>query len=109
MLKNDRSKVEINQRLKFLTKILSLSEEKPIYEKYDKVFQFLEDGRINDGENLIFDFLDEGGPDILRVAISFYDRLNTYSDFELKELNFSRKEIKDGLDDILNIYGLKLS
>lgn len=109
MLKNDRSRTEINQRLKFMTGILGTEDNNSVSEQYSEIFKLLDEGSVNDGENLLFDYLEEGGPEVLKAAIAFYDRLNVYSDRELEAMNFSRREIKSGLDDIMDAYGLKWS
>ena len=44
----------------------------------------------------------------LRVAVDFYSRLNTYTDVQLEQANFSRDEIDEGLRDVLRRYGVKL-
>ncbi|HWS41907.1 MAG TPA: DUF6483 family protein, partial [Pseudoflavonifractor sp.] len=56
-------------------------------------------GQYSDGENLLFDTLDEAeepGPAFLDVANDFYARLNLLSDQELAAGGFSRQEIEDG-------------
>ena len=38
------------------------------------------------------------------IALDFYKHINDYSDEKLKELNFSREEIVDGLNEIKNTF-----
>ena len=109
MLKNDRSKVEINQRLKILSNLIPSKDQDQRPSELDEILVALKEGRINEGENLLFDYLEEGGVDVLKVGIVFYDRLNTFSDEELKKMDFSRREIREGLDDLMEFYGLGLS
>lgn len=109
MLKNDRSQLEVNQRLKFIRGLLS-ENEKPLVEDplYRDLFALVQEGDINDAENLLFEKLEDGDLDTLHVALAFYDRLNAFSERELESMGFRRKEIKDGLDDIMEAFGLKM-
>ena len=68
----------------------------------------LREGRIADGEDLLFSSLDEDDPALLEVAVDFYFRLNLLSDQELEEGNFSRQEIEEGLHDVMDQYGVVL-
>ncbi|MFH5938821.1 DUF6483 family protein [Clostridium perfringens] len=38
------------------------------------------------------------------MSLDFYKYINYYSDEKLKELNFSREEIVDGLNEIKNTF-----
>ena len=68
----------------------------------------LREGRIAEGEDLLFSSLDEDEPAFLEVAVDFYFRLNLLSDQELEEGNFSRQEIDEGLRDVMEQYGVVL-
>ena len=68
----------------------------------------LREGRIAEGEDLLFSSLDEDEPAFLEVAVDFYFRLNLLSDQELEEGNFSRQEIEEGLRDVMEQYGVVL-
>lgn len=68
----------------------------------------LKEGRISEGEDLLFDALEDGDRNCLEVALDFYFRLNELSDQELAAGNFSRQEIQDGLNDVMEQFGIVL-
>jgi len=70
--------------------------------------KMLDDGNINDAEDMLFEKLDPNDTNYLLLAVDFYQRLNDKTDDELKLCGFSRDEIEDGLTEVTNIYGIKL-
>ncbi|WP_352419077.1 DUF6483 family protein [Proteiniborus sp.] len=64
--------------------------------------------RINEAENLLFERIVADDLNHLAVALDFYRRISELSDEELEEANFSREEIKNGLEEISKMYGLTL-
>lgn len=67
--------------------------------------RLIEDGKINEAENILFDTIEEDPkPDLLRVALDFYNTLEKRSDTELAACDFSRQEILDGLQSVQKIY-----
>lgn len=64
--------------------------------------------RINEAENLLFERIISNDLNHLAVALDFYRRLNELSDEQLEESNFSRDEIKNGLEEIARMYRLTL-
>lgn len=67
---------------------------------------FLEEGKICEAENYLFENIDKTGKSHLALALDFYERLNSFSDEELEKANFSREEVKEGLNEILQLFGL---
>ena len=65
-------------------------------------------GKINEAENLLFDSIVPGREDILEVALDFYASLNLLTDEELEAADFSREEIKSGLEDAIEACGYNL-
>lgn len=74
-------------------------------EKYNKLVFLVDEGKINEAENMLFDFINENTLDDLKIALLFYDYLNSKTDEFLQENNFSREEIKEGLVDISKKFG----
>ena len=68
----------------------------------------LREGRIAEGEDLLFASLDTEDVSLLEVAVDFYYRLNLLSDQALEEGNFSRQEVEEGLHDVMDQYGVVL-
>ncbi len=60
----------------------------------------LEQGKINEAENLLFENLDTDNKRYMELALDFYERLNNFEDDFLEENNFSREEIEEGLKEI---------
>ena len=63
---------------------------------------------FNHGVNLLFDKIDVQNPKHLAIAINFYDKLNKLTDETLDSSNYSREEINQGLNDILDEFGIKI-
>lgn len=66
----------------------------------------VDDGKIDEAENEIFEITEVGDKRNLEMAILFYSYLNDKADDFLEEHHFSRDEIKSGLRDILSKYGI---
>lgn len=64
--------------------------------------------RINEAENLLFERIRTNDLNYLAVALDFYRRINELNDEELEEADFSRDEIKSGLEEISKMFGLML-
>lgn len=75
-------------------------------ELYQRLTGLLQEGRLNEAENLLFFELDEAEPSMLAAAVSFYRQANTLSDQELEAQNFTRSELWDGLGEVMERYGL---
>ena len=58
--------------------------------------------------NLLFDKIEVQNPKHLAIAINFYGKLNKLPDETLEEANYSREEINQGLNDILDKFGIKI-
>ncbi len=63
--------------------------------------------KICEAEDLLFENLDGYGRQRLAVACEFYQRLNALSDEELEGAGFSREEINEGLVAVMKRYGLE--
>ena len=82
-----------------------LPEDEDKYTDLDRVYKRLKDlvdeGNINDAENLLTDELDTDSLDCLEMALTFYMYLNQLKDEELYTANYSREEIVDGINSVL--------
>lgn len=59
------------------------------------------EGKANEAEDMLFDEAKHNKiKNLSYVVIEFYTMLMNKSDEELKDLNFSKEEIYDGIDDI---------
>lgn len=65
----------------------------------------VEQGEINEAENLLFEYLDnDARHSLLDVAIRFYNHLNKLDDERLEQCDYSREEIADGLRAVEKYY-----
>lgn len=84
-------------------KLIENYEEKTTLEN---LLNMVDEGSINEAENIIFDIATAGNKVNLEMILLFYSYLNDKSDDFLTENNFSRKELQDDLKYILSQYGL---
>lgn len=62
-------------------------------------------GKVNDAENALFEALEEdSSPAMFTAAIEFYKGLSELSEERLKDCNFSREEIADGLKEVKKMF-----
>jgi hypothetical protein len=71
-----------------------------------KVYDLVEQHKICEAENLIYDRIDNHNEDLMEAAILFYYRINKMNDVELKKYDFSRNEIFSGLKRISEVYNM---
>jgi hypothetical protein len=75
---------------------------------YKELIELLNSLKINEAEDLLFKNIKTDNIDYLKIAVDFYNRLNELSDDELDKADFSRDEIKSGLEDISKIFGVSI-
>lgn len=68
----------------------------------------VEQKKINEAENLVFDYLDKAQPVFAAIGIEFYARASELTEKELEDADFSVEEIGDGIKDMLKVYGINL-
>ncbi len=68
---------------------------------YRRLVELLSQNEICDAEDYLFERYKAGDGAYLTLALDFYQRLNTMTDNELTDCDFSRDEIAEGLQDIL--------
>lgn len=71
---------------------------------YPKLKQMINDGNINDAEDILYEYANPINPDILKVGLFFYYDLNRMADAELEAADFTRDEVKEGVQELLKIY-----
>ena len=83
-----------------------LKEDKETQQKLTELFDMIDEGLINEAEDIIFEILEKGNKTDLQIALQFYSYLNDKSDLFLEKHNFSREEILSGLRDVMAQYGV---
>lgn len=76
---------------------------------HKNLLSLLAEKKICEAEDYLFETYKEDDPAYLKLAVDFYQRLNGLSDETLNTNNFSREEIKQGLDNLLKIANINLS
>lgn len=73
---------------------------------YLKLDMLIAQKRIGEAEDCLFDSIEAGNRKHLELAMDFYQKLNRLSDEALEEANFPRQEILDGMNFIIEKFGL---
>lgn len=81
-------------------------EDSEVKAALDGLLDMVDEGKINEAENVVYEITEDGGYENLKTALLFYSYLNEKPDEFLEENNFSRDEVKEGLLEIISRYGL---
>ena len=76
-------------------------------EALEGIIRLADQGRINEAENLLFEWPGDGNQETLKMALVFYAHLNEKTDAFLAEHDLSREAIRDGLHEVMSRYGLE--
>lgn len=85
------------------SELIKDAEEKQTLES---LLDMIDEGRINEAENSLYDSIENLDKSGLEIALLFYSYLNDKSDEFLEEHDFTRDEVKQGLEDISSRYGM---
>ena len=88
------------------TPAAELLKEAESRETLDILLDLVDNGDINEAENRVYELISDGSMQSLQVALFFYACLNDKTDDFLEENGFSRREIKEDLEEIVTRYGL---
>ncbi|CAK7079075.1 DUF6483 family protein [uncultured Tissierella sp.] len=87
--------------------IHSESNSEKVHLLYERLINLINNLKVNEAEDLLFENIETDDLIYIKIAMDFYDKVNKLSDEELEEADFSREEIKLGLEDILRLYSIK--
>jgi ribosome assembly protein YihI (activator of Der GTPase) len=73
----------------------------------DELLDMVDNGRINEAENKVYEITENMDNSNLEMALLFYSYLNDKSDDFLENNNFSRDEVMQGLKTIAVKYGIE--
>lgn len=76
-----------------------------VLEKYKKLISMIDDGQINEAENLLLDGLEPDSRAYFELALMFYEKMNGKTDEFLEEHDYSREEVTDGIKYVVDFYG----
>lgn len=85
---------------------VELLENKEEKSTLENLFDMIDDGKINEAENRLYDLTRDTDMNSLGIALLFYSYLNDKTDDFLEENDFSRDEIKLGLENVTDSFGL---
>uniref|UniRef100_UPI00402681B9 DUF6483 family protein n=1 Tax=Acetatifactor sp. TaxID=1872090 RepID=UPI00402681B9 len=86
--------------------IIELLENKEEKETLENLIDMVDAGEINEAENRLYDLISATDMNSLEVAILFYSYLNDKTDDFLEANDFSRDEIKLGMENIADNFDL---
>lgn len=87
-----------------ITELLENTEKK---ETLEELLRMIDEGQINEAENRLSDLVDETDKESLKTALLFYSALNEKTDDFLLENNFSRDEIRLGIESVTEKFGVR--
>ena len=74
-------------------------------ELYRKLTAMADGGEINEAENILLDGLKKEERAYFEMALLFYEKLSGKDDEFLATHDYSRQEVVDGLEYVVNFYG----
>ena len=83
-----------------------LLENKEQKETLENLLDLVDAGKINEAENRLYDFISASDMSSLEIALLFYSYLNDKTDAFLEENAFSREEVKSGMKNLVDMFGL---
>lgn len=78
----------------------------PSDQLYKQLARLIGNGKICEAEDILFENLDTKNLEYLRLAVDFYQDINDLSDTELEAHDFSRQEVREGLEEIMKKFGI---
>ena len=76
-----------------------------VLEQYKKLTAMIDDGQINEAENLLLDGMEVDSRAYFELTLLFYEKLNAKTDEFLEEHDYSREEVTDGIKYVVDFYG----
>lgn len=85
---------------------VEMLENKEEQKTLESLLDMIDSGKINEAENRLYDLIDNEDVKNILIALLFYSYLNEKTDSFLEENDFSRDEIKLGLENVADSFGL---
>lgn len=85
---------------------LEFLEDEQSNNTLSELIQLIDCGEINEAENKLFKISEAGNKNSLKLSLLFYSHLNEKDDDFLEQHNFTREEVKTGVEDIMSMHGL---
>ncbi len=84
--------------------VIKEAEEKQLLES---LLIMIDDGKINEAENELYEITLDGDRIHLKTALIFYYRLATKSEDFLLSHGYTQEEVKEGVEGLIDRYGVK--
>ena len=84
---------------------IELLENKEEKDTLENLLDMVDAGKINEAENKLYDLTSDADINSLEVALLFYSYLNDKADDFLEANDFSREEIKLGIENVIDHFG----
>jgi ribosome assembly protein YihI (activator of Der GTPase) len=85
---------------------VELLENKEEKETLENLLDMVDAGKINEAENRLYEIINAKDMNSLEAALLFYSYLNDKTDDFLETNDFCRDEIKLGIENIIDSFGL---
>lgn len=85
------------------TELAKETEEKNILQH---LLEMIDAGAINEAENEVYELTLDGNMEHFKTALLFYNHLNEKNSDFLEQHDFSRKEVEEGIRNLVNRYHL---
>lgn len=85
---------------------IELLEDKEEKKTLENLLDMIDAGKINEAENRLYDLISATDMGSLETALLFYSYLNDKTNKFLEENNFCREEIKLGMENVADVFGL---
>lgn len=105
----------VHDMVQMLMKLIFDLDEDPVVDymqqteetedRYQRLLNLANAGKINDAENMLYDMIDETDKADLFLGLQFYDYLNHFNSDFLSDADYSREEVREGMETLLNMYG----
>ena len=76
-----------------------------VLEQYKRLTDMIDEGQINEAENLLLDGMEADSRAYFELTLLFYEKLNAKTDEFLEEHDYSREEVLDGIKYVVDFYG----
>ena len=116
MLRQDYITRMVQEMVRMLLKLMfGIEAESPDLEMFrdaqarertERHLMLADEGRIDEAENELSDILESCVPEHMQTGLLFYWHLNEKDDAFLETHDFSREEIRDGLEQVVKDSGM---
>lgn len=116
MLRQDYITRMVQEMVRMLLKLMfGIEAESPDLEMFrdvqarertERLLMLADEGRIDEAENELSDILESCVPEHMQTGLLFYWHLNEKDDAFLETHDFSREEIRDGLEQVVKDSGM---